>query len=166
MAKSEKPGEAFAHGKKETYSRWEKATPRDVRALRRSLAVIGAVEKLKNQGTPVTKKAEMDYVLALRFVERASKVAGRDLLTEYRGRLEVVDRPGRQADGVGRRKNSPVKRNPKDNPREFEKALKDSIKIVQQVEAQQKQGKPVPIKLMETYTLCKRFLEKYKYTLE
>ncbi|MCX6580155.1 MAG: hypothetical protein NT166_08225 [Candidatus Aminicenantes bacterium] len=125
----------------------------DEGALRRSLAVIGAVEKLKNQGAPITEKAEMDYVQALRFVERASKAAGRDLLVQYRGR------PGA---GAGRRKNSPVKRNPKDNPREFEKAFKDSTKIVQQVETLQKQGKPVPVKLMETYTLCKKFLEKYK----
>lgn len=143
MAKFDKP----------TPPRGETAAPGDEGALRRSLAVIGAVEKLKNQGTPVTKKAEMDYVLALRFVEKASKAAGIDLLTEYRGG---------QAAGSGRRKNGPVKRNPKDNPREFEKALNDSMKIVQQVEVLQKQGKPVPIKLMETYTLCKRFLEKYK----
>lgn len=62
----------------------------------------------------------------------------------------------------GKHKNGPIKRNPKDNPLEFEKAYKESIKIVRQVETLQKQGKPVPIKLMETYTLCKKFLEKYK----
>jgi len=154
MAKFDKP----------TPSRGERSAPGggDGGALRRSLAVIGAVEKLKNQGAPISEKAEMDYVLALRFVEKASKAAGRDLLAEYRGCREMVDRPGRQAAGAGRRKNGPIKRNPKDNPREFEKAREDSMKIVQQVETLQKQGKPVPIKLMETYTLCKRFLEKYK----
>jgi hypothetical protein len=128
----------------------------DEGALRRSLAVIGAVQKLKNQGAPITEKAEMDYAQALRVVERASKAAGRDLLAEY------AESWGPRAAGAGRRKNNPVKRNPKDNPREFEKAFKDSMKIVRQVETLQKQGKPVPVNLMETYTLCKRFLEKYR----
>lgn len=69
------------------------------------------------------------------------------------------DKPGEE---MGKNKNGLIKRNPKDNPLEFEKAYKESIKIVKQVEMLQKQGEPVPIKLMETYTLCKKFLEKFK----
>ena len=73
--------------------------------------------------------------------------------------MAEFDKPGQE---MGNHKNGPIKRNPKDNPREFEKAYEESLIIVKQVETLQKQGKPVPIKLMETYTLCKKFLEKYK----
>ena len=97
----------------------------------------------------------MDYLLALRFVEMSSKAAGRDLLEEYRlkGNQGIED--------VGNANASPVKRNPMENPAEFEKAFKDSMRIVKEVEEFQQKGKPVPEKLMETYTLCKQFLEKY-----
>lgn len=47
--------------------------------LSRSIAIINAVEKLKNQGIPITKKAEMDYLLARKYVEKTSKAPGRDL---------------------------------------------------------------------------------------
>lgn len=73
--------------------------------------------------------------------------------------MAKFEKPGEE---MGKYKNGPIKRNPKDNPREFEKAYKESIKIVRLVETLQEQGKPVPIKLMETYTLCKKFLEKFK----
>lgn len=149
MSKFGKLSEAFDQSKGLTGS----AKLNDLGALRHSIAVINAIEKLKNQGVQITKKAKMDYLLALRFVEMSSRAAGRDLLEEYRQKGNV--RPMDTSPG------KPVKRTPAENPTEFEKAFKDSMKIVKEVEELQRQGKPVPESLMQTYTLCKKFLERY-----
>jgi hypothetical protein len=119
--------------------------------------VIGAVEKLQNQGIEVTRKAKMDYLLALRFVEKASKAAGRDLLKEHRNKQQMMGpaAPGNAKDS------GTIKRNPKDHPTEFQKAVTHARKIVEHVDAMQQAGEPVPLKLMETYSLCKKFLDKY-----
>lgn len=126
----------------------------DIGALRHSLAVINAIDGLKNQGIQITKKAKMDYLLALQFVEKASKAAGRDLLEEYRQKGSSAVTPGKSTGG-------PVKRSPAENPAEFEKAFKEAVRITKEVEELRRQGKPVPEKQMETYTLSKKFLEKY-----
>jgi hypothetical protein len=153
MAKFDKLSDAFEQGKEGK----DTAKVNDVGALRRSLAVISAVDKLKNQGIKITQKAKLDYVLALRFVERAGKAAGRDLLEEYRQQGSTSLAGGTAADGS----TETAERNPKDHPAEFEKAFQKAMKVVSEVEALQKQGKPVPDEVMETYTLCKKFLEKY-----
>ncbi len=147
MSKFGKLSEAFEQNKGMTGS----AKLNDIGALRHSLAVICAIDKLKNQGIEITKKAKMDYLLALQFVEKASKTAGRDLLEEYLQKGE----PGAAPTG------DPSKRNPAENPAEFERAFKEAMKVTKEVEDLQRQGKPVPEKQMATYTLCKKFLEKY-----
>lgn len=148
MAKFDKLAEAFDRQKE----------GKAAGALRRSLAVIGAVEKLQNQGIEVTQKAKMDYLLALRFVEKASNAAGRDLIKEHRSKQQTMGPPA----PAKTKDSSTVKRNPKDHPAEFQKAITNARKIVEQVEALQQAGEPVPLNLMETYSLCKKFLDKYK----
>lgn len=150
MSKFGKLSEAFEQNNSMTGS----AKLNDIGALRHSLAVINAIDKLKNQGIEITKKAKMDYLLALQFVERASKAAGRDLLEEYRQKGQTGDAAAGHAGGS-------AKRSPMENPAEFEKAFKEAMRVTKEVEEMQKQGKPVPEKQMKTYTLCKKFLEKY-----
>jgi hypothetical protein len=154
MSKFGKLSEAFDQNKGTTGL----AKLNDVGALRHSIAVINAVEKLKNQGIKITKKAKMDYLLALRFIEMSSKAVGRDLLEEYRQKVNSGTADMGSADT---QPGKPVKRSPTRNPAEFEKAFRDSMKIVKEVEELQRKGNPVPEKLMETYNLCKRFLEIY-----
>jgi hypothetical protein len=55
----------------------------------------------------------------------------------------------------------PIKRNPKDNPQEFELAWEYSQNTVAEVEELLNQGKPVPVKKLEEYELCKKFIKKY-----
>lgn len=165
MSKFEKLAEAFEenkNGKDITDS----APAGDVDALKRSLAVISAIDKLQAQGVKLNKKAKLDYILALKFVERASMVAGRDYLEEYRQRqtllrsLKVPALPPRESRSSGNSEHA-VKRDPTLNPGEFKKALESSKQVIAQVEEMQRQGEPVPVKLMETYSLCKKFLAKY-----
>lgn len=147
MSKFGKLSEAFDKNNGVTGS----AKLNDIGALRHSLAVISAIDGLKNQGIEITKKAKMDYLLALQFVEKASKAAGRDLLEEYleKGRASAAPTGG------------PGKRSPADNPAEFERAFKEAMTVTRDVEALQREGKPVSEKQMNTYALCKKFLEKY-----
>lgn len=129
------------------------ASVKDVGALRRSLVVINTVDKLQQQGIQITKKAKLDYLLALRFVERAGQAAGRDLLEEYRRKGCVSATAEPAADG---------KRNPEDHPADFEKAFQQSYKVVKEVEEMQRTGKPVSDALLQSYRLCKKFLDQYK----
>lgn len=145
----------------------DKAPADDVTALRRSLAVISAIEKMQNAGVPVTKKAKMDYLLALRFVDQASRMSGTDLYGEYMERQQLAKRSGGgvRTESVAAPVSSPVpepaKRNPRDNPEEFRKALESSRGVVEQVERMQAAGQAVPARLMETCVMCRKFLKKY-----
>ncbi len=183
MAKFDKLAKAFEEGKKR-----KSARPDDMTAIRYSMAVINAVEKLKRQGIKITKKAELDYLLARQHVERISKMEGRDLMQEYREILGEAAHPPQQvltvtpdrAAGKTKTKKTPekketkevaaakkpkksntVKRNPTEHPQEFQKALHLSRQVVAEVEQLQKDGQPIPVAKMEEYTLCKRFLDKY-----
>lgn len=156
MAKLDHFSKAFEQGKK---GKERNATARvnDIGALRRSLAVINAVDKLNNQGIKITQKARLDYLLALRFVERASKAAGRNLLEEYRNKGSAGLSGASTAGGSS----GDIERNPTDHPADFEKAFQKAMKVVSEVEALKKKGKPVSEDVMETYDLCKKFLAKY-----
>jgi len=109
--------------------------------INKSLAIVRAIDKLKSQGIAVTKKAELDYILALRTLERA----GVDLEEKH---------PIPSA-------TSPIKRNPKDHPQEFRVAMEYSQKTVTEIEEKLKQGISVANNQLEEYKLCKKFLEKY-----
>ncbi|MCP4215907.1 MAG: hypothetical protein GY765_14735, partial [bacterium] len=139
----------------------QKAKKDDVSVTHRSLAIINAVEKLKRQGIQITKKAEMDYLIAQRHVAKESHFAGRDLLEEYRqnrGRPPQTAAPAAAPPVHGDKEQ---KRNPKDHPRDFQKALSLAGKLVADVENMLRAGKQVPKNKMEEYLLCKKFLEKY-----
>ncbi|MGE5340749.1 MAG: hypothetical protein ACM3SY_04630 [Candidatus Omnitrophota bacterium] len=119
-------------GQKQTFS--DNAT-----VIKKSLAIIKAIDKLKAQGIPVTKKAELDYLLALHFLEKNG--------------VDVTpgdDEPEPE-----------IKRNPDDYPEEFETALTFSRQTVAEVETLLRQGQRVPAKKLEEYELCKKFLKKY-----
>jgi hypothetical protein len=111
----------------------------------KSRAIVKAVDKLKAQGIKVTKKAELDYLLALRFLERNN--------VDLESPIPHASVP---------QKEKVTKRNPTDHPEEFETARQVSQQIVENVEDMMKQGKPVPDKKLEQYELCKRFLKKYQ----
>ncbi len=175
MAPFDKLAEAFEENKDNAGT----AGPNDPDALKKSLAIINAVDKLKKQGVKLVAKANLDYLLALRFVETASKRAGRDLLAEYLERQEMLAGSPGPAPEVPPRSSPPLppspsspssspapgapeaRRSPRDNPEAFQKALESSRQVVAQVEEMNRQGKAVPIKLMETYSLCQKFLRKY-----
>ncbi len=137
MAAFDKLTKAFEQGKDQGTSSPPKTTGLDV--VKQSLAIVHAIDKLKAQGIEVTKKAELDYLLALRVLERA------DIDPEQLPEAEPT----------------PIKRTPKDNPKEFQIAMAYSQKIVGEVENMQKQGQPVPENKLADYSICKKFLKKY-----
>jgi len=110
--------------------------------IKRSRAIVRVVERMKAQGIPVTKKAELDYLLAVRFLERAD--------------IEIPQPDFEEEDSPHE-----IKRNPKNNPEEFQVAMEFSKKTVADIEADIEQGKAVSNKQLEDYELCKRFLKKY-----
>ncbi len=174
MAKMNGLAKAFEEGAS------DKARSDDRSALKRSMIIISAVEKLKRQGIKVTKKAQMDYMLAQRLVGRASQMEGRDLMAEYRelhGEAESMPSVGASVSAPSTPPSPPtpspanvppgsspsdsMKRNPKDHPREFQEALNFSRRVIAEVETMQKQGVQIPPKKMDEYLLGKKFLEKY-----
>lgn len=165
MSKFEKLAEAFDENKKKNDLAGS-APPDDVDALKRSLAVISAIDKLQAQGVTLNKKAKLDYILALKFVEHASKMSGKDYLEEYQQRQALLRRPDVPPPSPAKPKipdsgGQNPKRDPTHNPEEFKEALESSKKVIAQVEQMQRDGKPISVKLMETYSLCKKFLAKY-----
>ncbi len=150
-------------------------------ALKRSIIVVNAIEKLKRQGIKVTKKAELDYILAKRHVEKASLLAQKDLMLEYRDLHGEAERTG----PIPEEEKPPVpnitpvqkepppkkpapkeppqttRRTPEKNPAEFQKATQLCRKIVVEVDLLQQLGKAIPLGKMEEYSLAKKFLAKF-----
>lgn len=116
--------------------------------VQRSMAIVRTVDKMKAQGIQVTKKAELDYILALRVLERA----GIDLP------LPVAPQSNREGAPA---EIPPVKRDPKTHPAEFREALDYSKRVVAEVQALWKQGKAAPDKKLAEYELCQKFLKQY-----
>jgi len=188
MAKLDGLAKAFDEGA-------EKAAASDnTSMLKRSMIIISTVEKLQRQGIKITKKAKMDFMLACRQVARASALAGKDLMEEYREIHEqaedptmkkVLQTPGetiRETDRLAEKTENEArqeaqtkvnkksmeqpapkstKRTPQEHPEEFRKALEYSRKLVAHVNALQDNNERIPIKQMEEYQMCKKFLAKY-----
>ena len=160
----EKPDRFSSMFEKKKGQRQENAKSPAFRSLdvtQQSLAIVKAIDKLKAQGIPITKKAEMDYLLARQVLGKAHIIqpspgpaVSKPKAAGFTGEESSVETPMSAS-------KSPLKRNPKDNPEEFEMAMEISRTTVIEVEELIKIGKPVPIKKMETYELCKKFLEKY-----
>ncbi len=134
---------------------------RSLDVTQQSLAIVKAIDKLKARGIPITKKAEMDYLLARQVLDKAhiAPPAPGPAVSK----TKTAGFTGEESSAESRMSalKSPLKRNPKDNPEEFEMAMEISRTTVIEVEELIKLGKPVPIKKMETYELCKQFLKKY-----
>jgi hypothetical protein len=118
--------------------------------IQKSLAIVRTIDKLKAQGVPITKKAELDYLLARQFLEKAQIDPANPQQT-----------PSSQAPSPGSASDTPEKRNPRTHPEEFKKALEFSREIVAEVEALLQEGKTVSPRQREAYELGKKFLEKY-----
>jgi len=140
-----KLAEAFEQGGES--SKDGNGEPKDTASMIvKSRAIVKAVDKLKAQGIKVTKKAELDYLLALRFLERNN--------VDLESPIPHVSQNSQRQETV--------KRNPKDHPEEFETARQVSEQIVESVEEMLRQGNPVPDKKLEQYELCKKFLKKFQ----
>jgi len=122
--------------------------------VKQSLAIVRAVDKLKKQGIKITQKAQLDYILALRVLEKADVDPA--LLTGH----GAAPPPGGNTSN-GSSDGSAVRRNPKDHPEEFRKAMTHSKRVVAEVEEMFKNARDVPDKKLEEYRLCKKFLDKY-----
>lgn len=122
-----------------TGSKFDQADP-----LQKAVAIVRTVEKLKSQGIAVTKKAELDYLLALRTLEKAN-----------------IDPQAIMPSSPAATPPQPIKRNPRDHPQEFQVAMEFSKKTVETVETLLEQGKHLTDAQLEEYQLCKRFLNKY-----
>ncbi len=173
MAKFDNLAKSFEDGAKT-------ANVSDVSALNKSLAVINSIDKLKARGLPVTKKAQRGYLRAMRHVQRASEVAGADLLEEYRGvnggpTADAKPKTAPAPPPAAPPKPTPlpkktsssqnydnIKRNPQEHPKEFQIALQYSKNKVAEVDALKAEHKPISDKLLKEYVLCQRFLEKFK----
>lgn len=124
--------------------------------VQRSMAIVRTVDKMKAQGIKVTKKAELDYILALRVLERAGvDLPLPDAPQSIQGAVQAevpVETPLARPD---------IKRDPKQHPAEFREAMEYSRRIVAEVQALWKQGKAAPEKKLAEYELCQKFLTKY-----
>jgi len=152
-------------------------------AVKRSLSIVNAVDKMKAAGIKITAKAEMDYMLALRILERSDidlnklYVYRREQGLEPDPRLAFMkNEPPPKKESLFNRlfpakedrlavedppADTGLKRNPKDHPEEFKKAMAASKQVVAQVEAEVVSGKKVSHERMNEYDVCKQFLEKY-----
>lgn len=121
---------------KETQAKKE---PNDRAAtIKYSKAIIRAIDKLKAAGVQVTKKAELDYLLACRFLER------NHIELDSPQEEEII-----QA------------RTPQEFPDEFQTAMNWSLQVVAEVEDMMKNKQEVSSKKKEEYQICKQFLKKY-----
>jgi hypothetical protein len=155
VAKWDKLSKTFEEGKNKDKAKDTRFDQLDV--IQKSIAIVKTVDKLKTQGIPVTKKAEMDYLLALRVLEKNNI----DVLEYSHKPTEKPNPTTTEHISSSSASDSPVKRNPQDHPEEFKIALEFSRKTVAEVEALLKQEKPVPVEKMEAYELSKKFLKKY-----
>jgi hypothetical protein len=126
--------------------------------VRKSLAIVKTVDKLKARGIPITKKAEIDYLLALRVLEKNNIDNPGYVREPTEKQTAPTTEPGPPPASTPA---APIKRNPKDHPEEFKIALEFSRKTVAEVEELLKQEKPVQVQKMEAYELSKKFLKKY-----
>lgn len=138
MATIGKFSKAFDQGQEKGNQPQTKTSGMDV--VKQSLAIVHTIDKLKAQGVQITKKAELDYLLALRVLEKANVNP-----EEMPPAQELPD----------------IKRNPKDHPREFEVAMSYSQRLVFEVETKQRLKQHIPDKMLEDYEICKKFLKKY-----
>jgi hypothetical protein len=155
VAKWDKLSKTFEEGKNQDKAKDTKFDQLDV--IQKSIAIVKTVDKLKAQGISVTKKAEMDYLLALRVLEKNNI----DILEYPHKPAEKPNVTTTEPVSPSSPSEAPVKRNPQDHPEEFKIALEFSRKTVAEVEALLKQEKPVPVEKMESYELSKKFLKKY-----
>jgi len=141
MGSFNKLSETFDRDKDDEETSSVRKEPSDPESMiRQSKAIVNAIDKLKRQGIPVTKKAELDYLLALRYLEKHRVFDSED---EEEPEEEII-------------------RNPKDHPKEFEVARAHSQKTVRDIESMMEKGIKVSDKKLEEYELCKKFLRKYK----
>ncbi|MCP5046847.1 MAG: hypothetical protein GY940_06725 [bacterium] len=141
-------GDSFEKGSAGT----DKKSPesKGLNTVRQSLSIVRAIDKLKAQGVKITKKADLDYLLALRVLERAN-------VDPY----EVFENEEYQEKEEAANTGNDVKRNPVDHPKEFQAAMEYSRKIVGEAEELLKQGQTLSDKKLTEYDLCRKFLEKY-----
>ena len=155
MAKFDKLAKAFAEGSNQDKDNADDPSKfRQLDTLQQSLAIVKTIDKLKAQGVQITKKAELDYLLARQVVEKA-KISP-----------PPVQETGATTPGESPPESEPIspsliKRTPQDHPEEFKTAMEFSKSTVEEVEALLKEEKPVPVQKMELYELSKKFLKKY-----
>ncbi len=161
MAAFDKLSSAFDQDKQDKPASKSKTGGLDV--VRQSRAIGKAIDKRKARGVAITKKAELDYLLALRVLERA------DISPQQLESLKAAEGQTQVREPVQQPKQEPkqeksretVKRNPEDHPEKFRAAFEISKKTAAEVEAMLAAGQTVPDAKMEEYDLCKKFLEKY-----
>ncbi len=68
--------------KKNPKDKYSPAQEKGLEAVKQSLSIVNTIDKLKAQGIAITKKAELDYLLAMRVLERAD--IDPELLYQYR----------------------------------------------------------------------------------
>lgn len=113
-------------------------------SLQKAVAIVRTVDKLKKQGIKITKKAELDYLIALRTLEKAN------IDPEQIFKPTPAPPPPEE-----------IKRNPQDHPEEFKVAMEFSKKTVETTEALLKEGKHLTDQQIEEYQLAQKFLNKY-----
>lgn len=151
MAKLDKFLETFEESSNQDENSSNRSTKfQELDTLQQSLAIVKTIDKLKEQGVPITKKAEIDYLLAKQVIDKAN--VSSDSLSEPGDTLSPHPEFS---------KTQPIKRNPKDNPAEFKAAMDFSKKTVSEVEMSLEQGDTVSPQKLEVYELCKKFLKKY-----
>ena len=145
MASFSKLSESFDQAKDGAGNKNESPKERGLKAVKQSAAIVRAIDKLKRQGVAITKKAEFDYLLALRVLERANvdpyEVVGSNAPEENGHNKETVE--SSSTGSVKEAGISDVKRNPADHPEEFKAAMTYSRKIVLESEEMLKSGQPL-----------------------
>lgn len=156
MSPFNKIGEAFDKAKDQKND--SKSSGLD--AVKQSLAIVKAIDKMKQQGIKVTKKAEFDYLLALRVLERAG--VDYDPRENPPSSANVpLSQSEAQPQAESPPEQEPVKRTPEQHPKEFKQAVELSRKTVAEVDQMMQTNQPIPIEKMEEYELCKKFLAKF-----
>jgi hypothetical protein len=156
MAAFNKLSDAFDKGK----DRAKDSKTAGLDAVKQSLAIVKAVDRMKLQGIKVTKKADFDYLLALRVLERA----GVDYEPDPAAAAAPLPPEPPKQEPPKQEPPAPqkiIKRNPNDHPKEFQKAMELSKNTIAQVEQMMQTGQPIPVEKMEEYELCKKFLAKF-----
>lgn len=168
MSPFNKIGEAFDKAKdQKDHKNDSKSAGLD--AVKQSLAIVKAIDKMKTQGIKLTKKAEFDYLLALRVLERAgvdydprnnpAPSTPSEPQPESKPESKPESMPGSKSQSQAPQES--IKRTPQQHPQEFQKAMELSKKTIAEVEQMMQTNQPIPVEKMEEYELCKKFLAKF-----